>query len=402
MKKKLINIGKKLMLVLSIPMIIGVFVYANTISKHEVCKGVNVLFENNQESFVTKENISTLLKKNGFEINKTMLCDVNIHQLENDIKNNKWIEHVDVFVTANNELNIRIEQKAPIVRIQPENDFEEAYYLDKNANVIPYSSQYIPNLPVVTTKELGYESEDFLLKNNLIKIANFIQNDTFWSAAITQISVNENRRIDLIPAFGSQIIILGNADNLENKMSKLFKFYQQGLETVRWDKYDEIDLRFEKQIVCRNNRGEKLSIDPNDKSTHKELLANKNSESSKSIQIAAKPIVNPIQQTNQIATKPSANPIQQTKKESPSKQIIIGKNKNEVQKTTSEMALKPSNKKIEVSKVKTINIEKETLKPSVKSVSSASVDKPKETNTKQEDNKIKEIKNSKFFNEKNN
>jgi hypothetical protein len=61
---------------------------------------------------------------------------------------------------------------------------------------------------------------------------------------------------------GTQTIILGTTDDLENKMARLFTFYQQGMNTIKWTLYDEIDLRFKGQIVCRNTRGQILAEDP--------------------------------------------------------------------------------------------------------------------------------------------
>jgi hypothetical protein len=183
------------------------------------------------------------------------------------------VKNADIFVSADNRINIRIAQKIPVVRIQPENDFEEPYYLDESGNNILYSTQYIPDLPVVTSPTIGYNSADLDFKSDIVKLAKFLTADTFWSAAITQIAIDENKTISLIPAFGSQHIILGNVNDLENKMSKLFQFYKQGYHTVRWDKYDEIDLRFDRQVVCRNTRGERISVDPYDKTTHQEMLA---------------------------------------------------------------------------------------------------------------------------------
>jgi hypothetical protein len=50
--------------------------------------------------------------------------------------------------------------------------------------------------------------------------------------------------ISLIPSFGNQNILLGDIEDLENKLDKLKLFYQQGLYTVPWQKYDEIDCVF--------------------------------------------------------------------------------------------------------------------------------------------------------------
>jgi hypothetical protein len=35
-------------------------------------------------------------------------------------------------------------------------------------------------------------------------------------------------------------------------MKRLLAFYQSGLTTIDWNRYNQIDLRFEHQIVARN------------------------------------------------------------------------------------------------------------------------------------------------------
>lgn len=273
MNPRIVKIGRNILFMLSIPVIIGAFVFASVSTKNEICGKVIISFNNSQLSFVTQENILAIIKPKGLIANKAKLRNLKLRDIENCIEENKWVQNANIFVSADNNVHIKVEQKIPVVRIQPENDFEEPYYLDKFANVIRYSTQYIPDLPVATSPELGFTSSDLSLKSDIVTLANYIAKDSFWKSAITQISIDENKSISLIPAFGQQVILLGDVNQLDNKMQKLFQFYQQGNRTVNWDKYDEIDLRFERQVVCRNTRGEKIAVDPYDKSTHKVATA---------------------------------------------------------------------------------------------------------------------------------
>jgi cell division protein FtsQ len=273
MNPRIVKIARNIMFMLSVPIIVSAFVFADVSTKNEICNGIQISFSNNQLSFVTKDNVLALLRAKGITVNKTKLRNINVYELENTLEANKWVSNADIFVAANNKLHIHIVQKNPVVRVQPDNDYEEPYYLDDYGNTIAYSTQYIPYLPVATAPEIGFSANDRALKTDLVKLAKYLQQDTFWSAAISQIVVSENKSIALIPAIGHQQILLGNIDQLDNKMSKLLQFYRQGYHTVNWDQYDEIDLRFERQVVCRNTRGQRLSVDPYDKTTHKEVLA---------------------------------------------------------------------------------------------------------------------------------
>ncbi len=393
MKEKLKIIAKKIFLLLSIPMIIGGFVFAHSISQKEVCKGINIYFENNEYSFVTKQNINEFLKEKNIHQDKTKLSEINIRNIEKEIEENKWIKNADIYIDANYVLNINIKQKEPLIRIQPENDFEDPYYLDENANIIPYSSQYIPDLPVATATELAYTSKDLELKRDLVKIANFLNHDTFWNVAITQISVNPSGQIELTPAIGKYTILIGDASDLEYKMAKLFEFYKQGLEKVNWSKYDEIDLRFEKQIVCRNTRGERLSIDPYDKDASKKGI--EKPKENNAIASSA-PIVNKV---NTI-TQPVKTQDVSTKKNEPKEKISTPQINQE--KAPKDVAIKMSTKEVESKKViETPKIKSETIvkKQEKKWQNKNSTEEVKQEKTKETKKEITEVKHSKFFNE---
>lgn len=372
MNPRIVKIGRNILFMLSVPVIVSAFVFADVTTKNEVCGGVHVSFANDQVSFVTRENINTIIQEKGIVANKTQLRKVNINELEKSIEANKWVKNSDIFVSANNIIYIKIEQKVPVVRIQPENDYEEPYYLDEYGNTIRYSAQYIPDLPVVTLTEIGYNAADLKLKSDIVKLSAYLSRDTFWNAAITQISVDENKRITLIPAFGTQHIILGDVANLDYKMNKLFQFYKQGYHTVNWDKYDEIDLRFERQVVCRNTRGERISVDPYDKTTHKDILA------------VAK--VNEVKQAEPSATTGITKPVVAAKKnlqEKP-KQSPVAK---EAKKAETEKAIVK----------KTAPKPEKAIAKNDQSPEAAGVKKAVKGTAEKKEIKVTEVQNSKYF-----
>lgn len=382
MNPRIVKIGRNIIFMLSVPAIIGAFVFADVTTKNEMCSGIHISFTNNQLSFVTKENINSVIKSKGIIANKTKLRNINISQLEKSIEANKWVKNSDIFVSANNIIHIKIEQKKPVVRIQPDNDYEEPYYLDDYGNTILYSTQYVPDLPVVTSPEIRYNSSDLALKSDIVKLAKYISNDTFWNSAISQIAIDDNKMITLVPAFGNQQIILGDIKNLDYKMNKLFQFYKQGYHTINWDKYDEIDLRFERQIVCRNTRGERISVDPYDKTTHKEILAIAKAKEAKRIADSAtvqieKPIVTTTERPTVTQTKvPIVKP----------KQTPVTKEIKKVE-TDKPLVKKP-----------VPNSEKEkTIAKNDTPAGATATKRPVKKNTEAKEIKITEVQNSKYF-----
>ena len=394
MNKRIIKIGRNILFMLSVPLIVSAFVFADVSTRHEICQGVHITFSNDALSFVTRQHILDVLQAKHIVAHKTPLRNIQIRDLEHSIEENKWVSRADIFAAADNQLYIRIEQKKPVVRIQPGNEWEEPFYLDAYGNSVPYAEHYVPDLPVVSSPEIAYYTEDRALKLDIVKLARFLADDTFWNAAITQISIDSNKTFSLVPAFGTQLIILGNVENLDQKMSKLFQFYKQGYRTVRWDKYDEIDLRFERQVVCRNTRGENISVDPYDKSTHKDIMIADADKHTDKAATAEQPVASPATVV-QHTSKPIST---QTVKSATSHEAVANApaakiNAGKKTSTAFTHSDKQASKEKKVAAVQTKTIEKQ--KPVAKN-------EPKESNkTKSSTHESKpamtEVVNSKYF-----
>jgi cell division protein FtsQ len=100
------------------------------------------------------------------------------------------------------------------------------------------------------------------IATELYKTAQFINKDSLWSAQITQLYVTPDHEIELIPRIGTNRILLGNADSLENKFHNLLVFYKQALPQVGWDRYKLINIKFANQVVgVKNDNLKKDSLD---------------------------------------------------------------------------------------------------------------------------------------------
>ncbi len=101
-------------------------------------------------------------------------------------------------------------------------------------------------------KKLEKNYEDFM---KLLTFVEHVENDDFWRSEVVQIVAHTTHsgtlEIELIPRSGQYTICFGRIEQVEEKLNKLLHFYRQGLSRLGWDKYREIDVRFDKQVVCR-------------------------------------------------------------------------------------------------------------------------------------------------------
>jgi cell division protein FtsQ len=75
---------------------------------------------------------------------------------------------------------------------------------------------------------------------------------------IGQIHLKKNGDFLLIPLVGDQKIIFGSAhsdEEVREKFKKLDIFYKEAIPYEGWNKYDEISLKYENQIVGKKVDG---------------------------------------------------------------------------------------------------------------------------------------------------
>jgi hypothetical protein len=101
-------------------------------------------------------------------------------------------------------------------------------------------------------KKLQNKREDFA---NLANFVSEVSGDSFWSAEIVQYVADTTNlgeiSLNLIPRSGDFVIKFGTLDNRTTKLAKLRKFYDKGLSHVGWNRYKSVDVRYDKQIICK-------------------------------------------------------------------------------------------------------------------------------------------------------
>jgi cell division protein FtsQ len=215
------------------------------------CKEVKVYIPGNQY-FIDKEEVDNILKIHRHQLVGRNMESINLHDLENRLKANPFIESARVYADMDGVIKVEISQRQPVMRVM--NQAGQDFYIDQNGLKIPMSSNFTAKVMAAN----GYIDEAYGGKldtlhtdvaRDLYKTAQFISKDSLWTAQIAQLYVNANHEIELIPRVGTNRILLGDADSLENKFHNLLVFYKQALPQVGWDRYKVINIKFANQVV---------------------------------------------------------------------------------------------------------------------------------------------------------
>jgi cell division protein FtsQ len=119
--------------------------------------------------------------------------------------------------------------------------------------MLPLSKTHSARLPVFTNFPSALQvlsKSDSALLENIKVMSLYIQNDAFLMAMIDQVDITASHKFELIPKLGDQIILFGDASNIDKKFDKLKLFYKNVISVKGWKKYSKINLEYDNQIVA--------------------------------------------------------------------------------------------------------------------------------------------------------
>jgi len=261
MFKKILNISLWVLLFGGITVLLG---FAETKRNTTLCKNVDIrVTQNDTDFFITPAEVRDLITKQQGELTGKAMDKINVLQMEKMLSTNPFVADAQVYATLDGDLELKVVQRKPIVRIINSND--EAYYLDSAGYVVPLSQNFTARTLIVNgaikepyskyydhnVKQMENDTAVHSTLPGIYKLASYIYHNPFWKAQITQVYVDSANDYCLIPRVGSQRIIFGGVEDMEQKFEKLWVLYREGLNsTGKWNEYATINLKYKHQIVC--------------------------------------------------------------------------------------------------------------------------------------------------------
>ena len=175
------------------------------------------------------------------------MSDVCTRQIEETLLKSPLVEEVECYKTQTGRVYINLKQRIAVMRIMANNG--ESYYIDNLGAIIP-SKNNSTNL-VVATGDIKRKYAQTTLK----QFGLLLFDDPFWRSQIEQLNVLPDGSIEMIPRVGDHIVYLGQPTRLNEKLTRLEKFYRYGLSKAGWNKYSYINIEFNNQIICKKRKG---------------------------------------------------------------------------------------------------------------------------------------------------
>lgn len=248
LKRKLIHISWCL-LGLSMIVLLAAAMQKNNYKK---CTDVKIEIEGNKDYVsIDEKELVELLNENE-NVRQKELGAINLRSLEARLEQDPWIEKADLFFDNQAILQVYIKEREPIARIFSIQG--NSFYIDSSGFRLPLIAKAVFRVPVFTSFSSGSSEQlpdaDSSILQDVKKIAKYINSDSFWLAQIAQIDITLDKKYELVPVIGNQIIRFGNADNIERKFKRLFSFYENIWAKQYLEKYSIIDVQYDAQVVA--------------------------------------------------------------------------------------------------------------------------------------------------------
>jgi len=194
-------------------------------------------FKDKEGRFLDSQMVNKLLiqRKDTMFLLREDMVDLRI--FEDLLTSNPMIASANVFKIPQGVLNVKIEERKPIVRII--NDQEE-FYLDSFGVKVPLSSEYSAKVPIFYG-QLGSKIIDLV---NFVKLIN---NDSFTRGEIIDLKKLNSSYIIGLRSFPFKVTWGKNSKH--NQKVKKLKYLYSYLENEDFLKIEKVNLTFDKQIV---------------------------------------------------------------------------------------------------------------------------------------------------------
>jgi len=243
-----------------------VFLIINAVINQDKVLCERIIVNNDKEvayKFTSNDKILKALEGSiGVMVGKK-IDDLNLYNIKNVLLQNPYIKNVSVVKTINGEIFISFDERIPLVRVFTKKG--ESFYIDDTGMLMPISPDFTSNTLIAQGEisesfksfaDIEKDSLKFPVLRKIYITSSFLSKNDFWHSMIDQIVINSDGDIELVPKTGKHSIIIGGVDNLENKFERLLTIYQKVIIKLGWNYYEKINLKFNKQIVCKKYKTE--------------------------------------------------------------------------------------------------------------------------------------------------
>lgn len=176
---------------------------------------------------------------------------ISLQAIEDQYKANPFVRDCRTYIDKHYRLQVEVVERIPLIRIYSQNGGN--YYIDREGVSMPVSDHFTPrtllatgHIPLLPLED-GVDSS--AIHKNLFKVANAIEQDDFMTGFVSEIHIDDRGQILLHPLVGNFTIRITRTEDIAQKFENLKIFLRDGLSRLGWDKYHELVIDYDNQII---------------------------------------------------------------------------------------------------------------------------------------------------------
>ncbi len=240
-----------LCILLSVTLLVGLIMGYIYLPK-QTCEQISVVPHTNNECIVIgQEDVEEMLANAKIEVIRKQQKDIDLGQISSELKKNPFVEKVNFVHFAGGKLVIDYKLRDIVLNVFTLGG--ENYLVDEKGIVLPFTMQMTDYLMVVN----GNVSDDYKVGNRAhriiqeaLLITKKIYSDDFYKAQFRQIYINSKNELELMATIGGQTVLLGNSENIDEKLSNVRTVYANALPHKGYKTYSKLDARFKNRIIA--------------------------------------------------------------------------------------------------------------------------------------------------------
>lgn len=251
------RVKKLLTLVLLAALTVGAIIFAEFNYREIKCTGIVIKLDSeNERPLLSKEDINVMVTDQGtrYFLDKP-LNEISLHNIEERVKKIPLVKSCEAHHDFSGKIVVAVKEYSPIARILHFTAGESNYkdqYVTQEGKFIGTSSLFTPRVLIASGPFFSGTRKNLLDERGktLIPLFEFINNNEFWRAQITQVIVAADGGVTLIPAIGKTYIDFGLPTRIETKFKKLALFYKKIIPNKGWNTYRWVHLKYNNQVIC--------------------------------------------------------------------------------------------------------------------------------------------------------
>ncbi|MEN8225273.1 MAG: hypothetical protein ABFS05_07925 [Bacteroidota bacterium] len=245
---------------LSLAVIAAVIV---TETKHQetVCQGFDLeIIDNNPTPLIEAQDIKARILAVSDTLIGKSLGEIDLHEINKTIESIPYVATSDIRTSISGYLTVKVSLRRAIIRVINHKGLN--YYIDSEGWMMPVNPGH-PCRVIIASGSIrdGLTDLDGKKKHvssfgstsvvrKLFEMSVQIDRSPFLKRLITQIWVDHNAELEMIPLVGEYTLKFGGFEGMEEKFEKIETFYREGTGKAGWIDYRSVDLRYNNQIIC--------------------------------------------------------------------------------------------------------------------------------------------------------